>query len=115
MPPKTPPDSRYSYTQVVAEIEKRLKTKYGTQALVARALGTDSGSVRHKLNEREGSRFSVEEIGVIADTLDAPAGWPWLSWDDALRFEAYRRLPPAARELLDQLTAKPGGSHGGKP
>jgi hypothetical protein len=107
MPPPKPPAAqpRYSYERVATEIQRQL-AKRGTQARLAEALEIDSGTFRHRMNQRQGQRFTIEEIGVIATTLGAPKGWPWLSWEDASLFEAYEKLPQAARDILTQMVPK---------
>lgn len=109
MPRELPPPSalRFSYESVVAEIQLYLDRKRGNQARLAEALGLDSGTFRHTMNGREGMRFSLEELAVIAETAKAPRGWPLISWRMAEEFEAFLALPPAAKELLRATIKNP--------
>lgn len=61
----------------------------GTHASVARELGISSQQLSHRLaNDYD---FTLEEIGIVADFLRAPAGWPFISWGEGEeRDEAYR-------------------------
>jgi hypothetical protein len=102
------PAPRYSYERVSEEIHGFLNRKRGNQARLAEALGIDSGTFRHRMNQKQGQRFSIEDISTIAEVAHAPRGWPWLSWKDAEEFEAYLKLSPAAREVLQ--AASKGGS-----
>jgi transcriptional regulator with XRE-family HTH domain len=86
-----------SYTTIVARIQAELGKKRGTQARLAEALGMDSGSFRHHMNRREGMAFDVDQLATIARVLEAPPGWPWLTWDDAEKFAAFRRLVAETR------------------
>lgn len=106
---KAPPTQpRFSYARVAQEIQAFLDRKRGNQADCARALGMDSGTFRHTMNEREGARFSIEQLSIIAEVANAPAGWPWLSWTEAEEFQAYMRLSPAAREVLRAAAGRAG-------
>jgi hypothetical protein len=101
-PPTSAREPRVTYERVTLEIERRLKApdQRGSQARCAEAVGMDSGTFRHTMNEREGARFSIEELATIAEVLHAPPGWPWLTWEEAEQLSAFRSLSPAARELL---------------
>jgi hypothetical protein len=99
-----PPAPRYTYPRVTDEIEAALKrSPRGTQARLSEVLDMDSGTFRNTMKSREGARFSIEQLGVIADRLKAPKGWPWLTWDEAKLYEAFLKLPPSARELLQHM------------
>jgi hypothetical protein len=85
-------DAYPTYTVIAARIQERLGRERGTQARLAEALDMDSGSFRHHMNRREGMVFDVEQLATIARVLEAPPGWPWLSWDDAEKFAAFKKL-----------------------
>lgn len=97
MPPaKQPKEGRYSYRAAVAELARELKRRpRGTQARLARVLHIDNPGFTNRLKST-GLYFSIEQFGVIADELNAPIGWPWLKWEDAEAFEAFRRMVTAA-------------------
>jgi hypothetical protein len=71
------PTGRYDLLEIAARVEKRRKQR----KVAAKALYGDlhlakwdwSKKVRNK-----GSSFTVAELGLIADLLDAPPGWPFL-------------------------------------
>lgn len=98
--PERPPASAEtypSYTTIASRIQKRLDAKRGTQARLAEALDMDSGSFRHHMNRREGMAFDVDQLATIARVLEAPPGWPWLDWDDAEKFAAFKKLVAETR------------------
>lgn len=104
-----PPRPRYAYETITDEIQKVIAgAPYGTKARCARAIGIERSAFNHFLAQRRttpegrGQRFSYEQIGVIAqvvgEALDrpngAPAGWPFIAWNDAEKFEAFLKLVP---------------------
>jgi hypothetical protein len=44
----------------------------------------DDSAFSHRL-VGERSRFTLEQLGAIADALDAPPGWPFVPWELATR------------------------------
>ena len=51
------------------------------RGLTASELARRIGLPKHPFSRKvriEGSTFSVEELGLIADALEAPPGWPFL-------------------------------------
>jgi hypothetical protein len=48
-----------------------------TQA--AEAIALDTSSFAHRMAGKK-SRFTVEQLGVLADHWDAPPGWPLIDW-----------------------------------
>ena len=74
--PKPTPPSRYSYRRVAAAINRELdKRERGEQKLVAAAAGLDESGFSHRLTGAK-SRFTVEQLGCIADHWKMPPGWP---------------------------------------
>jgi hypothetical protein len=89
--PNELPRSRYSYEAVTLEIERILSSrKRGAKAVAARACNLRPQAFSQRLRGLE-SKFKVEHFGAIADSLNAPPGWPFVSWElaeereDALR------------------------------
>jgi hypothetical protein len=109
-------DARFpTYKTLMDRIQARFDLERGAQARAAEALGMDSGSLRHHMNRRgwkspavKGMMLDVEQIAAIAEELDAPRGWPWLPWGDAELFEAFAKLSPDARAILQQLVPSRG-------
>lgn len=95
-PPPASAETYPSYTTIAARIQARLD-KRGTQARLAKALEIDSGSFRHHMNRRAGMQFDIDQLATIARVLEAPPGWPWLDWDDAEKFAAFKRLVAETR------------------
>jgi hypothetical protein len=90
---------RYSYARVTAEIEEALqRRKRGAHKAASTALGMSPPAFSKRLNETEGARFSVEELGLLADHLQAPPGWPFVSWKIAADLERAFRTRGIAPE-----------------
>jgi hypothetical protein len=83
---------RYSYARAMKELEAKLQErKRGSHKAAASALGMKPPDFSKRLNEVEGARFTVEELGLIADHFQAPPGWPCVEWMHAEELErAYR-------------------------
>lgn len=72
------PTSRYSYTEVVEELETLLEHMgRGGQKELAGALGFTEA----QFSKRKGSgaeKFKIEHWGRMADYVGAPKGWPFV-------------------------------------
>lgn len=94
MPERLPPPpgpSRYSYLAVTAEINRYLaKAERGTKKEMAAATGMDHTAFSHRLAGRY--RFTIEQIGAIAEVAGAPTGWPWIKWQDGESFDGIKKL-----------------------
>jgi hypothetical protein len=80
--PTPTPESRYSYRraadEVAAEIDERTDLEGpGFQKQVAGAIGLDESAFSHRLTGVK-SKFTIEQLGAIADFLQAPPGWPFV-------------------------------------
>lgn len=96
---KPPGRSRFSYEDVTAEISKAVAhAPRGTKKSLAAACGVDSAGFSHRMTGYRGERFTVEQLGAIADELQAPTGWPFLSWTDAEAYDALRRIIDGAKK-----------------
>lgn len=73
--------SRYSTDRVCDEIEAALSARDLDDKEVAVAVGISQPQFSHKLRTRKGSSWRIEELGLIADFLKAPPGWPFVPWD----------------------------------
>lgn len=83
---------RYSYAAVTKEIGRVVEPmKRGTKKRLAAAAKMSASDFRHRMTEYRNERFSFEEIGAIAEELDAPPGWPWLKWETAEAVESHRK------------------------
>jgi len=92
-PAPQPGTSRYPHSAIALEIERILdRGERGTKKRAAQAAGLDPSSLRNRITEREGYRFSVDEIGAIAQELGAPTGWPFVPWEEGERWDAFRTL-----------------------
>jgi hypothetical protein len=83
MPPKNRPVSRYSLQECCIRIVKamgRSRPKVLRKRLAAE-LEMDEGTFSHKIRNTPKSSFTIEEIGLVADWFNAPAGWPFIDAD----------------------------------
>ena len=99
MVPKKPeivlPESRYAYERVTREIERVLDQHgRGSRKAAAAACLLTAPQFSKRMTGVE--RFSVEHLGIIADHLQAPLGWPFVPWDLALE------MVTALRELRNR-------------
>jgi hypothetical protein len=65
--------------------------KSGRTSDIANALDLSPSLISPRLRGR--IRFTVEEFGVIADEARAPAGWPFIAWEEAVRLDREYRGP----------------------
>ncbi len=76
---------RYDPLEVAHRIDRlRLKRRLSIKEVAICVWPHQGDGARHsysKKNARRGSDWSIEEIGVVADLLSAPPGWPFI--DDA--------------------------------
>ncbi len=91
------PEEVFSYRAITAEIQAFIDTHpRGTQQRLADAAFPElskehaTAEFRHRMDEREGSRFDYEHLGRIAVAAgkiegrpSAPLPWPLLKWKDA--------------------------------
>jgi hypothetical protein len=92
VPTATPPPrtGRYSLNAARKEIVKVISQQpRGTKKRLAISLGLEPDGLSHRLSGR--FELTIEQIGVIADELDAPTGWPWIPWDLGEAFDAAHR------------------------
>jgi hypothetical protein len=97
-PKRPPPEQWFSYEEITAHIQEFIDDNpRGTQQRLAEAAFPEmkpkdaSTEFRHRMNERQGSRFDYEHLGRIAAAAGklrgrqegAPIGWPILKWRDA--------------------------------
>jgi hypothetical protein len=74
--------SRYSVLTAGREVRRILaRLGRGSQRRVALEVGLNEQQMSAKLRG-ETDRFTVEQLGQIANVLDAPAGWPWVPWEE---------------------------------
>lgn len=87
----TPPGvGRYTQNAIRKEIVRALaKEPRGVKKRLAIALGLEPDGVSNRLSGRYD--FTIEQVGVIADELNAPTGWPWIPWDQGAAFDAARQ------------------------
>jgi hypothetical protein len=80
--------TRYTTRGATLEIAERLrKLGRGSRKEVALSLGLTEQAFSHKMRGVYTS-LTVEEIGQIAEHLDAPTGWPWIPWSEGERIDA---------------------------
>jgi hypothetical protein len=97
--------SRYSYNEVVAEVARVLETMpRGTQKVLAIACNLDSPGFTNRM-AKAGSRFTLEQIGALADALQAPPGWPFLSWSSDATTSAVPSAAPVRVPLVERRIA----------
>lgn len=90
--PSPPPPSRYAYRRIVEEIEAQIDIRgVGAQKAVAAYVNLDESAFSHRLTGVK-SKFTVEQLGAIADFWKAPAGWPFIPWVEAdTRDDAWKK------------------------
>jgi transcriptional regulator with XRE-family HTH domain len=98
-----PRTGRYNYFDAAYEVQRWMEAKRGRKARIAEALGLTPDLISPRLRGK--SRFSIEQLGVIADEAAAPRGWPFLGWEDAVEidrtFRGERSLPRPPRASLN--------------
>lgn len=88
-----PPPGRYNIETVTKEVRRVLserrpprQVEQVSQKQLSLLLDVSEGQISRKIRLSDGrSRFSIEELGVIADLFDAPPGWPFLPWAEPKR------------------------------
>jgi hypothetical protein len=73
------------------EIARRVERARAKRDIPVKAIAQDVWPHRgdearfdwYKKANLRGSQFTIEELGRIADILDAPPGWPFLPWEVA--------------------------------
>lgn len=68
---------RYDLREIGARIDKRRRQRKLAVKEICADLGLAKWDWSRKVR-RDGSAFTIEECGRIADLLDAPPGWPFL-------------------------------------
>ena len=83
MAKKNRPVSRYSLAKACLNVETamgRSRPPVLNKELAAE-MGLNEGTFSHKLRNTAKSSFTIEELGLIADWFNAPAGWPFVDAD----------------------------------
>lgn len=88
--PSRPRSGRYSLDRAIQEISRKILSEpRGTHSRVAEHLEIRPQQLTHRLSGAY--KMSVAEIGIIADYFGAPAGWPFIPWEEAAeRDEAWK-------------------------
>lgn len=93
----TPVISRYSIRDASAEVV-RVGQRVGRGARKGIALGIGLNEQQMSAKVRGATdRFTVEQLGMIASFLEAPAGWPWIPWPEDDLITALPRLRSRAK------------------
>jgi hypothetical protein len=76
---KRAPDTvgRYDLREITARVDKLRRQRSVPAKVIYADLGMDRWDWSRKVRQA-GSSFTIEELGRIADLLDAPAGWPFI-------------------------------------
>jgi hypothetical protein len=70
---------RFDYEQIVRRVEEH-RARVGMPAKqLYEAVGL-SGDKWYRKVRGQGSTFTLDEFGAIADVLEAPEGWPFVEW-----------------------------------
>lgn len=72
--------SRFRYEQIVQRVERAREEKAISTKALAEQVGITGSAWYRKLRDN-GSRFTLDEFGAIAEALDAPEGWPFVEWE----------------------------------
>lgn len=78
-----PRTGRYNYPDAAYEIERWCSVERGRKKRLAAALGLDQTLISPRLRGSGKAKFSIEQIGVVADEAGAPTGWPFVTWERA--------------------------------
>lgn len=90
MAKKTVPTSRYSVAEARREVQRVVgRLGRGAQKAVALGIGLEEPAMSAKLRGVH-DEMTVEQLGKVANLLQAPAGWPWVLWPEE---EFLRALP----------------------
>lgn len=108
MPPKTRyPPGRFDIIEATGRIRDLMRARGVKPPAIYERLGMHRRTWSKKIN-LTGSEFTLNELGLIADALDAPTGWPIL---DRLTGEAIdRQLGIVRSAVTERPAAKPGDS-----
>jgi hypothetical protein len=109
MPAKIKPLSggRYDVREITRRVLRRMAERKVAPKEMYTHLGWDPStwSIKTKM---ERSQFSITDFGRIADYLDAPSGWPFISDEQASQIE---RLSKAVERLESVGLVPPDGKH----
>ncbi len=95
---RPPGPDAYTYAEVTREIARYLaKAPRGTKKQFAAACGIDAPGFAHRMTEYRGERFTIEQLGAIAEVAAAKVPWPFVSWETAEAFDAFRKLLEKAK------------------
>jgi hypothetical protein len=86
---------RFRYRDIVRNVEEYLQaptTPPNMRKRFEQVCELDHGSFSHRLTEYRNERFVVEHFGAMAHEARAPEPWPWVSWDEAERYQAFKKL-----------------------
>lgn len=76
--PTPTPAGRYTYRRVVVAISEQIDARgFGAQKAAAAAVGLDESGFSHRLAGVK-SRFTIEQLGALADHWEMPEGWPFV-------------------------------------
>jgi hypothetical protein len=94
---------RYSTQDATRELRQAMRARGVLQKQLAAAIGASDSSVSQKFKGAGRNSFSLEELGLAADFLRAPSGWPFISWEEGELLDAARKLAEGmARKLAAQ-------------
>lgn len=85
---KGPQGLRFDPVVITSRIKRRVEASEIPAKALYDLLGIEKWVWSKKINFNESS-FNYREISILADTLDAPVGWPFIDDDWAEDFQAY--------------------------
>jgi hypothetical protein len=87
--------TRYRYEDIVARINWFIDEKDPDEPWRKRFYGVtnlDHTGFSHRMSLKRGMRFTVEQIGAMALEARWPEPFPWVDWDVAEAFQAFKQL-----------------------
>lgn len=93
---------RYDIREITVRVD-RLRAKRGVEAKdIYTLLGIDKSTWSNKMKMKR-SALSIVEVGIIADFLDAPTGWPFIDerFGEYLDREFGSPSPPSKKKKTD--------------